>query len=206
MTETQGLLIVVSAPSGAGKTSILADLFKNRPDIEFSVSVTTRTPRVDERDGVNYHFVDDAQFDRYIVDDAFAEWAVVHGKRYGTLKSAIDDVLARQGTMILDTDTVGAFNIRKSFPGSILVFIAPPSPEILAERLRRRNTEPDDIIGKRLGAAPAEMARMPEYDYIVMNDSIPEAVSKINAIIDAEKCRTKRIIPTLTAWRDYING
>jgi len=204
--QNQGLLIVVSAPSGAGKTSILSELFEKHPELIFSVSVTTRPPRKGEVDGVDYHFVTNDVFDRYVKNEAFAEWAVVHGERYGTLKEYVRKALDAGKTIILDTDTVGAFNIRGSFPDAILIFIAPPSPEELSERLRNRNTESDDIIERRLRAAPREMASMSKYDYIVLNNTICVAADNIHSIILAEKSRSGRIISTLTPWRDYING
>ena len=204
--QDQGLLVVVSAPSGAGKTSILSEIFGEHPDLVFSVSLTTRTPRKGEVDGVDYHFVSNETFDRYVEKDAFAEWAVVHGERYGTLKEYLRKALDTGKTMILDTDTVGAFNIRGSFPDAVLIFIVPPTPEELSERLRNRNTESHDIIERRLQAAPREMASMSKYDYIVLNDTIDAAADDIHTIILSEKLRSNRIIPTLTPWRDYING
>ncbi len=203
--ENKGLLFVFSAPSGSGKTSVLADVLKTHPDILFSVSVTTRPPREGESNGVNYYFVTDVEFDSYIESGDFAEWAVVHGNRYGTLKRTLKEALENNRTMILDTDTVGAFNIKKLYPDAVLVFIAPPSPEMLRERLRNRNTESGELIRKRLEAAPLEMSRMSDYDYIVLNDEISKAVSRISTIIKAEKLRSEQILPSLTSWREYIN-
>ena len=203
--EIKGLLFVFSAPSGSGKTSVLAEVLKTHPDILFSVSVTTRPPREGERNGVNYNFVTDEEFDSYIESGDFVEWAVVHGNRYGTLKRTLKGALENNRTMILDTDTVGAFNIKKLYPGAVLVFISPPSPEMLRERLRNRNTESGELIRKRLEAAPLEMSRMSDYDYIVLNDEISKAVSRISTIIKAEKLRSEQILPSLTSWREYIN-
>jgi len=204
--RSQGLLVVISAPSGAGKTSILTELLGRYPDIQFSVSVTTREPRENERDGINYNFVSEAAFDRHIDNGDFVEWAVVHSERYGTLKKTVQDALYNNRILILDTDTFGAFNIKKLYPDAVMIFIVPPSPEVLSERLRKRNTETDELIQKRLEAAPHEMARMSEYDYIVLNDTIPQAVTRIRTIIEAEKLRSSKIIPSLTSWREYING
>ncbi len=203
--EIKGLLFVFSAPSGSGKTSVLAEVLKTHPDILFSVSVTTRPPREGESNGVNYNFVTDEEFDSYIESGDFVEWAVVHGNRYGTLKRTLKGALENNRTMILDTDTVGAFNIKKLYPDAVLVFIAPPSPEMLRERLRNRNTESGELIRKRLEAAPLEMSRMSDYDYIVLNDEISKAVSRISTIIKAEKLRSEQILPSLTSWREYIN-
>lgn len=202
----KGILFIITAPSGAGKSSIMTELLTERPDIMFSVSVTTRAPRPGEIDGVHYRFIDDAAFDRLISEDAFVEWAVVHDRRYGTLTAKVREALDQGRVMLFDTDTVGAFNIKKKFPEAVLIFILPPSPEILSERLRKRNTESEEIIDKRLAAAPKEIGRMRDFDYIIINDTIREAVRALLSIIDAEKNRTDRIIPTLNAWRDYING
>ncbi|MBT4482092.1 MAG: guanylate kinase [Candidatus Latescibacteria bacterium] len=183
--KSTGLLVVVSAPSGAGKTSVLSEVMRKFPDINFSVSVTTRPPREGERDGVNYFFVTDEEFEALIERDDFVEWAVVHGNRYGTLKSTVQDALDNNRTIILDTDTVGAFNIKKHFPDTVLIFIAPPSQEALRERLESRNTESRELIQKRLDAAPGEMARMAEYDYIVLNETLSNAAAQIGSIIEA---------------------
>ena len=139
---------------------MLSDFLKIRPEINFSVSLTTRQPRKGELDGVNYYFVTDEKFDACIKKGDFLEWVEVHGNRYGTLKSTVHEVLAKGQTMILDTDTFGAFNIKKQFRDAVLIFILPPSPEILSKRLRNRNTESSDFVKKRLAAAPQEIARM----------------------------------------------
>ena len=195
-----GFPFVVSAPSGAGKTSILSEVLKRHPECAFSVSVTTRSPRNGEVEGVNYHFVDDAQFDTYLHDEALAEWAVVYDCRYGTLKETIDEALKSGVVLILDTDTVGAFNLKELYPDAVLVFIAPPSPDVLRERLQARNTETSERIQRRLDAAPGEMARMAEYDYIVVNDNLAEAVDAVDAIITAEGKRSPRVLSALAAW------
>jgi len=203
---SKGLLVVVSAPSGSGKTSILGEFFRVQPGAVFSVSVTTRSPREGERHGVDYFFVTEEEFDRYIENDEFAEWAVVHDNRYGTLKKTIDEALENGRTIVLDTDTVGAFHIREKYPGAVLIFILPPSLEELEERLRLRSTESAESLSRRLQAVPFEVSRMPEYDYVVVNDALSVAVSRICSIIEAERSRTERILPTLTSWREYIDG
>jgi len=203
---TPGLLVVLSAPSGAGKTSVLADLFKRYPSIQFSVSATTRAPRKGERDGVDYHFVTDERFDEYIRRDAFAEWAVVHGKRYGTLKRTVEDAHESGTVLLLDTDTVGAENIKHHFPDAILIFLVPPSPAVLRGRLSKRNTETPESVRSRFEAAPGELSRIGQYDYIVINDRIENAVEGIGAVITAELSRCGRVMPQLTEWRDFING
>lgn len=201
-----GLIVVLSAPSGAGKTSVVSGVLNKHPDIVFSVSVTTRVPREGEKEGIDYYFISDEEFDRLIKRRDFSEWAVVYGYRYGTLKRTIQENMDEGRTILLDTDTVGAFNIKKHFPESVLIFIAPPSLESLRERLQNRNTERQDWINKRIEAVPQEMKLMPEYDYIVVNDKLSEAISQVEAIILAERHKSKRMIPSLTLWRKFSNG
>ncbi len=201
-----GLIVVLSAPSGAGKTSVVSGVLNKYPDIVFSVSVTTRVPREGEKEGIDYYFISDEEFDRLIKREDFSEWAVVYGHRYGTLKRTIQENMDEGRTILLDTDTVGAFNIKKHFPESVLIFIAPPSLESLRERLQNRNTERQDWFNMRIEAVPQEMKLMPEYDYIVVNDKLSEAISQVEAIILAERHKSKRMIPSLTLWRKFING
>jgi guanylate kinase len=201
-----GLLVVFSAPSGAGKTTVLRGVLKAHPEMKFSVSATTRKSRDGEKDGVDYHFVSDEEFDALLAENAFLEWAVVHGNRYGTLKSMVEEGLKKGDKIIFDTDTVGAFNIKRRFPDAVLIFIAPPSPEVLMERLKSRDTESSERMTIRFNAAPKEMNRMSDYDYIIVNDTLPDAVSRVNAILAAESLRSRRIAPVLTEWRRYLNG
>ena len=204
--EQTGLVIVVSAPSGSGKTSVLDLLFAKRPGLRFSVSVTTRAPRPGEMDGEDYLFVDDDAFDRLIGEDAFVEWTEVHGNRYGTLKRTVSEAIADCKDIVLDTDTVGAAGIRAAFPDAVLIFVAPPSPGELRDRLTRRNTESPKSFRERQDAVPREMARMTEYDYIIVNSTIETAVARFEAIIDAEHQRSARVLPHLTSWRNAIHG
>jgi len=204
--DKKGLVIVVSAPSGAGKTSVLSMVFKRYPEIKFSVSVTTRPPREGECNGVDYHFVNDETFSKMIENGEFAEWAVVYGNRYGTLKKTLEETIASEDILILDTDTVGAFSIKSMFPEAVLVFIVPPSPDVLKERLAKRNTESHERIAKRIADAPKEVSRMNEYDYIIINEKLEDAAEKFCSIIDAEKQKTERMQSRLTIWRRYLNG
>jgi len=198
--------MVISAPSGAGKTSVLFETLKSHPEIVFSVSSTTRLPREGEHEGVNYHYISEAEFDSLADKGEFLEWNIVHGNKYGTLKRPVEEVVERGGSIILDTDTVGAFNIRKFYPDAVLIFVLPSSPDVLRERLMNRDTETGELIRRRLMNAPGEISRMSEFDYIVINEDLKTAVSQLNAIITAEKIRSSRIFPALTEWRDYING
>jgi guanylate kinase len=202
----RGMLVVISAPSGAGKTSVLRGVFERHPEARFSVSVTTRPPREGERTGVDYSFVDDREFDRLIAANEFIEWAWVHGNRYGTPRSTVEEGMRRGETVIFDTDTVGAANIRTLFPEAVLIFIAPPSPEILRQRLESRSTESPERIARRLEAAPHEMERAGDYDYIIINDTLEDAVAGFNAILEAERLRSKRMLPALAGWRSYLHG
>lgn len=204
--NSNGLLLVISGLSGSGKTSILSEFLKKHPEVKFSVSVTTRPPRNEERDGINYYFVSDKEFDSYIEKGEFIEWAVVHGNRYGTLKRTFQEAIDKNLTTIFDTDTVGAFNIKKKFPDALMIFVVPPSLEILVQRLKKRDTETPEIIQKRLDAAPGEMARMSGYDYIVLNDTISDAVDRISAIVKAELLKTEKMLPLLNSWRKIIDG
>jgi guanylate kinase len=206
MMNPSGMLIVFSAPSGSGKTTLLFEILKNHPEFHFSVSVTTRAPRSDEQNGVNYHFLSEEEFEALIRNDELLEWNEVYENKYGTLKRTVKEVLQKGKSIILDTDTVGAFNIRKYFPDAVLVFIIPPSPVVLYERLKNRHTESHEAMEKRLKAVPKEIARMTEYDYIVINDDFMRALSQVNAIIEAEKLRTSRVFPALCEWRNFCDG
>ena len=201
--DENSLIIVFSAPSGAGKTSVLHEILKLHPEIEFSISVTTRQPRGAEQNGIDYRFVSDGEFDDLVRKDAFVEWAVVHGFRYGTLKSAIIRAQQSGKTIIMDTDTVGAFNIKKQYPEAVLIFLVPPSPDILFERLKNRHTESPARLERRLSAVPDETKQMKLFDYIVLNDTLHAAVDRVHSIITAENLKSKRIAPKLSAWRNF---
>ncbi|MFC1538206.1 guanylate kinase [Candidatus Latescibacterota bacterium] len=205
-SKPKGLLIVISAPSGAGKTSILFEGLKRHPDIKFSVSATTRKPRSGEKEGVNYYFLSDEEFEAAKNAGELLEWNAIHGNKYGTLKRDIDVFMKNGENVILDTDTIGAFNIKKQFPESGLFFIVPPSPEVLRERLEKRSTETPESIERRFKNYPSEISRMDEYDYIIVNDDFNKAVSQFSSVIEAEKLKSSKILPVLSEWRKYING
>lgn len=185
--------VVLSAPSGVGKTTIAKRLMAQRSDVGYSVSCTTRQPRATEADGVDYTFLSDADFIARETTGEFAEWAVVHGKRYGTLRSEVQRVLDGGRYVLMDIDVQGAAQFIKSFPQSVLVFVLPPSVDALVERLRTRNTETDAQLAERLRNAHAELQDVDRYHYVVVNDDLDVAVDKVSAIIDAESSKRGRV-------------
>lgn len=190
---SRGNLFVISAPSGAGKTTILKQILADVPGLAFSVSHTTRAPRQGEQNGTDYHFVTRDEFLRMRDDNAFLEWAEVHGNLYGTSRKAVEDELARGLDIFLDIDVQGAGQLRKTHDlGAIFLFIAPPSWEELERRLSGRGTDSAETIRLRLNNAGKEMAEADRYDYLVINDTVADAVAMLKAIIMAERCRHRR--------------
>ena len=190
-SEARGQLLVLSAPSGAGKTT-LARLFVERtPGASFSVSATTRAPRGAERDGVDYHFLSPERFQALVEAGAFAEWAEVHGRRYGTLRESVERALAAGGVAVFDVDVQGGAQLLARFPrDAVTVLIVPPTPAELERRLRARSTDSDDSIRRRLEAARAEVqAGAARYAYVVVNDRLEDALARIQAISRAERAR-----------------
>lgn len=189
----RGCLFVVSAPSGAGKTTLLKRILATTPRVGFSISHTTRLPRTGERDGVDYHFVDRETFSRMREGHDFLEWAEVHGNFYGTSRQAVQATLNRGEDIILDIDVQGAHQIRDLREiAAVFLFIAPPSPAVLEQRLRGRNTDEAGVIALRLENARREMAESSWYDYLIVNDRLAEAEALLKAIIIAERCRRRR--------------
>jgi guanylate kinase len=184
-----GLLLVLSAPSGAGKTTLAHRFRAGHPDAVFSVSATTRAPRGQERDGVDYHFVTPERFAELVVQGAFAEWAEVYGKRYGTLRGTVDAALAAGRVALFDIDVQGGSLIKAAWPGvTAAVFVLPPSPAELERRLRGRSTDSDEMIRRRLDAAHVEVARgLAGYDYVVVNDTLEHALAQLDAIAAHER-------------------
>jgi guanylate kinase len=189
----RGLLLVISSPSGAGKTTLARRLAKEF-NLRFSVSFTTRSPRLGEVEGRDYCFVSNAGFDEMIASNQFAEWAVVHGNRYGTSIATIEQSLAEGSDCLFDVDFQGGRQIRKQWPeDSVLCFILPPSMEELEQRLRRRGTDAPDVIERRLAMACKELEHYGEYDYLVVNDDLPRAYQELRAIyIAARTTRWRR--------------
>ena len=185
--------IILSAPSGGGKTTIAHRLLAKRDDVGYSVSCTTRAPRPREVDGRDYHFLTREEFLRRRAAGDFAESAEVHGNLYGTLRSEIDRVLGRGQHVIMDIDVQGARQIREAFPTSVTVFVLPPSGEVLLERLRKRKTESPQQLVSRLNSALQELRAVEEYEYVVVNDDLDHAVQRVGAIIDAEVVSRERV-------------
>ena len=186
-------LFVVSAPSGTGKTTLIRELLARVPDLKFSVSFTTRPMRQGERDGVDYHFVDEARFDAMVAAGAMLEWARVHGQRYGTGARQVDEVLAAGSDILLDVDTQGARSVRALRPDSVFIFIMPPDYRTLEERLRGRGGATPDERARRIGNAREEMERYVEYDYVVINDSLPAALGSLEGIVLSRRRRRPRM-------------
>ncbi|HVX41669.1 MAG TPA: guanylate kinase [Gemmatimonadaceae bacterium] len=185
--------VILSAPSGGGKTTIARRLLERRTDVGYSVSCTTRAPRPRERDGIDYHFLDREEFLRRRAEGDFAESAEVHGNLYGTLRSEISQVLDSGRHVIMDIDVQGARQLRQAFPGSVTVFVLPPSGEVLLDRLRKRKTESPQQLAKRLNSALEELRAVEEYEYVVVNDDLESAVLRVEAILDAEVVSRQRV-------------
>jgi guanylate kinase len=190
----RGILMVVSSPSGAGKTT-LAHLLAQGERLEFSVSYTTRAPRPGERDGVDYKFVTEDEFTRMIEHGEFAEWAVVHGSRYGTAVHTVNRALEDGKDYLFDIDWQGGAQIRRQWPDeSVLVFILPPSMAELERRLRRRATDSPEAIERRLAMARRELEHFAEYDYLVVNDNLETALKELSSIyVAARSTRQRRL-------------
>ena len=185
-------LLVLSAPSGGGKTTIAKNLLQARDDLAYSVSATTRPRREGEHDGVDYHFLGRDEFLRRVEAGEFLEWATYAGNLYGTLRSEIDRIIGRGRTAVLDVEIEGARQIRASFPNSLHVFVLPPSADVLIGRLAGRNTEPAEVIRERITRAADELAAVAEYDYAILNEDLVLAVAQVAAILDAEARRVVR--------------
>ncbi|HEV8531651.1 MAG TPA: guanylate kinase [Methylomirabilota bacterium] len=191
--KRRGALIVVSAPSGAGKTTLCHEVRQLVPDLFYSVSYTTRAPRPGEVDGKDFHFVTDAEFQTMRDKDEFAEWAEVHGHRYGTPAKALEGALNRGLDVILDIDTHGARQLRQRYPEAVSVFIMAPSMRELEARLRERKSDAAVEIVRRLNRAREEISAWRQYDYLIINRDVKEAVDQLATVIQAERWRTSRL-------------
>jgi guanylate kinase len=185
-------LIVLSSPSGGGKTTICKHLLQTRPDVGYSVSATTRARRAGEQDARDYHFLSRAEFEARAARGEFLEYAEYGGQLYGTLRNEVERVFRSGRHAMLDIELEGARQLRRTFPGAVHVFILPPSGDELVRRLEGRNTENVAAVRRRLNHAVEELAAVDEYDYAVVNDDLPRAVAQVAAIIDAETARVGR--------------
>ena len=183
---------MLAGPSGGGKTTVCRRIVGSRPDVRFSVSATTRAPRPGERDGADYRFLSRESFDALVEADGLLEWAEVHGERYGTPRETLSNASEGGSHLLLDIDVQGARQVREREPGAVLVFLLPPTGDVLVERLRRRGSEDEEAVRRRLRTALSELEAVQEFDYVVVNDDLDVTVSAVQAILDAEVHRTRR--------------
>lgn len=187
-----GLIFVISAPSGTGKTTLIKRLIKELSGLRFSISYTTRPPRANEKDGEDYYFISSEDFQKMVENNKFIEWAEVLGNRYGTPKMDIDQLKASGYDLILDIDPQGAKKVLKDINNAILIYILPPSPKCLRERLKKRGGDSEEAVKFRLRSAKTEIYEAYWYNYVIVNDDIDEAVEKLKAIIIAERCKNEK--------------
>jgi len=187
----RGLPVVVSAPSGCGKTTVVDELRRLRPELVRSISATTRPPRVGERDGIDYCFLTEEEFRGKIAAGTLAEHAEVHGCLYGTPRAALERLLADGRDVLLVIDVQGGLALKRAFPEALMIFLLPPSMDELEHRLRGRGTDPEDVIGRRLGNARVEMDCAPLYEYRVVNDDVERAAGEVARIIDEASARRR---------------
>ena len=196
MITRQGTLFVVSAPSGAGKTTLCREMRLRLPDLAYSVSVTTRPPRPGEIDGTDFRFVTRAQFEDMVTRGEMAEWATVHTNLYGTPAAPLENALGQGRDVLLDIDTQGAAQLRTRYPDAVLVFVVAPSLGELEQRLRERRSDSEREIKRRLERAREEVMLWKRYDYLIVNRDVKEAMEQLESIIQAERCRVARLALT----------
>ena len=184
-----GNLIVVAAPRGAGKSSLVKALLELDSHVHLSISHTTRAPRGQEKHGRDYYFASQSEFDAMVAGTAFVEWAHVHGNRYGTSKKAIEERIAQGSDVILEIDFQGALQIREAFANAILVFILPPSWEELRSRLERRGEDSPEVIERRLANAATEMAQVHKFDFVIINELFERALFDLKAVVHAQRLK-----------------
>jgi guanylate kinase len=194
-----GQIFVFSAPSGAGKSTIVEALVERVQALAYSTSHTSRRPRGSEQDGVDYHFVTRSTFRDMIEEDAFLEWAEVHGHQYGTSLEAINKQASAGLDILMDVDVQGGRNIKKQFPESVLIFLLPPSLETLENRLTTRGTDDPSVVKRRMAQAAEEIKSCSWYDYIVINDDLEKAIHEAQSIIVSERCRWVRRMDWVSA-------
>lgn len=200
----RGTLFVVSAPSGTGKTTLCKRIVDIFPNLRQSVSFTTRAMRPGERDGVDYFFVSPQTFADMVAAKAFAEWAEVHGNRYGTAIKTLEDWRNAGCDVLLDIDIQGAAQLRKTYDQGVFVFILPPDLVELRRRLEGRGTDAPEVIERRIANARREIPECVHYDYLIVNDDFEQALNRLTSIITAEGCRTARMLPTLAKTFDLF--
>ena len=189
----EGMLIVISGPSGVGKGTLCAALRQEVPDLVYSISATSREPRPGEVHGVNYYFWSRPEFEKKLAQDEFLEWALVYGNLYGTPKTPVLEAIKLGKDIILEIDIEGARQIKEKFPEGVFVFITPPSLEELERRLCKRGTDSEEVRQQRLDQAREELGKISDYDYLVPNDDLETAVSLLKSILLAERCRISRL-------------
>lgn len=190
--KTKGLPVVLSAPSGAGKSTIAARVIEQNPNAMLSISCTTRAPRLGEKDGIHYHFISEDEFKKRMKDD-FLEWAEVHGKHYGTPRSSLESNLKAGKDVIMTIDVQGALSVKRFYPQGIYIFLVPPTWEALKKRLTSRGADDSKTMERRLANARKELSYMSHYDYLVVNDNLDKAVEDVSSILRAEHARLTRI-------------
>ena len=199
----RGLLIVLSSPSGAGKSTISRMLLAADPDVTMSISATTRPKRPGERDDVDYHFVSDAEFDRLIAEGDFVEWAPVFGHRYGTPKAPVKAALKSGRDILFDIDWQGTQQLQAAMGEDLVtIFILPPSMAELERRLHSRGTDSDEVIANRMSRAASEISHWPEYQYVLVNRDTAECLSEVHAIVAAERLKKARQIGLVAFVRE----
>lgn len=194
--KDSGLLYVVSGPSGTGKTTLCKELTRRIPNLRFSISYTTRSPRRNEKSGKDYYFVTAELFEKMIDNGEFAEWAEIYGNRYGTTRSSIDQALHEGCDLIFDIDAQGARQLKEAYPSGISIFLLPPSVSELEKRLCTRKTDSEDTIRERMNKARQEISGVEFYKYIVVNNVLEETLQILQSIIVAEKHRRKNMLRT----------
>lgn len=193
--ERHGIIFIVSGPSGAGKSTLVEALLARVPDLTVSISCTTRAPRPNEQDGREYHFVDREAFERRRDAHEFAEWAEVHGSLYGTLRRPLDDAIAEGRDVLLDIDVQGARHLKRAYrEAAVAVMVFPPSWDELERRLRARRTEDDPTVVRRLTRARDEAQALLDYDYWLVNEDVAATITRLEAIVLAERARVSRIV------------
>jgi guanylate kinase len=190
----EGLILIISAPSGAGKTSLCNELLQRFPAMKESVSYTTRLPRAGEVDGLDYFFISRPEFERMVAEDAFAEWAEVHGNLYGTALKTLEESRRNGVDLVLDIDCQGAMILKERLCGGVFVFILPPSMEELRHRLESRSSDAREVIERRIVRAADEIKECRQYDYIVINDCFRDAAEELSAIVLTQHRRTSRML------------